>query len=293
MKRKRKKISAFDIGLVTFFLLMMVITIYPFWHCVVGSLISYQEYMQKTLLLWPEELTFSSYEFVLKQGKIVSPFITTFLVTCIGTVCTLFFTSWMAYGMSKKYAGAGIVTTVVVLTMFIDAGMIPNYLLYRQLGILNRISVYILPGLVNTFYLIILRTNFVNFPSELGEAARIDGAGEYGIFFKIVLPLSTPVLAAVTLFTAIDYWNTYEASVYYVTDYGIKTLQDYLYLIISNTGSNSTGGGNAIGTSGNATVFSENIKLANTVIAILPIMMVYPFLQKHFTKGMMIGAVKG
>ncbi len=286
----RRRLTAFDILLMVFFCLLMVITVYPFWHCTVGSLISYTEYMQKTVLLWPSEITFSSYAFVLKQGKIIHPMITTVIITCMGTVFTLFCTSFMAYGMSKKYPGSAVITSVVVLTMFIDAGMIPRYLLYRDLKLLNNIWVYVLPALVNTYYMIILRTNYASFPHEMEEAARIDGAGEYGIYFRIVLPLNVPALATVGLFTAVGYWNTYETSVYYVTNYDLKTLQDYLYLMISNVGSESN---NAIGTSGNATVFSENIKLANTVIAIVPILLVYPFVQKYFTKGIMIGALKG
>ena len=293
MKAKLKKLTLFDVVLMAVFLVMMVVTLYPFWHCIIGSIIPYGEYMQKTILLWPDEFTMASYEFIFKQGKIISPMRTTALITVIGTLCTVIFTAFMAYGLSKRYPGSKFFNTIVILTMFIDAGMIPNYLLFRKLGILNQLGVYILPALVNTFYLIILRTNFSNFPQEIEEAARIDGSGEYNTFFRIILPLNTPVLATVALFTAINFWNTYEPSVYYVTNYDLKTLQDYLYLMISNTGSNTSGGAATIGTSGNATVFSENIKLANTVIAILPIMVIYPFLQKYFTSGLMIGAVKG
>ncbi len=288
--QNRSRITAFDVFLVVIFVLLIVITIYPFWHCIVGSVISYSEYMQKTVLLWPEDFTIASYDFVLKQGKIINPLITTAIITAAGTLLTLFCTAFMAYGMSKKYPGSTVVNTIVIMTMFIDAGMIPRYLLYRNLNLLNNIWVYLLPALVNTYYMIILRTNFANFPSEIEEASRIDGCSEYRIYFRIVLPLSIPALATVGLFTAVGFWNTYETSVYYVTDYDLKTLQDYLYLMISNAGSDTS---NAIGTTGNATVFSENIKLANTVIAILPILCVYPFVQKYFTKGIMLGAIKG
>ena len=293
MKAKLKKLTLFDVVLMAVFLVMMVVTLYPLWHCIIGSIIPYGKKKKKTILLWPDEFTMASYEFIFKQGKIISPMRTTALITVIGTLCTVIFTAFMAYGLSKRYPGSKFFNTIVILTMFIDAGMIPNYLLFRKLGILNQLGVYILPALVNTFYLIILRTNFSNFPQEIEEAARIDGSGEYNTFFRIILPLNTPVLATVALFTAINFWNTYEPSVYYVTNYDLKTLQDYLYLMISNTGSNTSGGAATIGTSGNATVFSENIKLANTVIAILPIMVIYPFLQKYFTSGLMIGAVKG
>ena len=292
MKQKKlKRTTPVDILLILFFALLAVITLYPMWHCVVGSLMSYTEYMQKTLLLWPDDLTLESYKFVFDQGKIYAPMKTTIIITIVGTVCNLFFVTWMAYGLSKKFPGSTLFTYVVVFTMFLNPGLIANYMLFRNLKLLNTLKVYILPYLINTFYLIILRTNFAGFPSELEEAARIDGASEYGTFFRIVLPLSKPILATIALFTAVDYWNTYSQSVYFVSDAAKKTLQDYLHMLLSNNTNNAAGAGIAVG--GMSVGFSETIKLANTVIAVLPILVVYPFLQKYFTSGFMIGALKG
>lgn len=292
--RKIKNITIFDVILVIFFSLVCVLTLYPFWHCIVGSLITYGEYMRKTVLLWPEALTLESYQFVFSQGKIYSPMRVTVLITAVGTLINLLITTWVAYGMSKKYPGASAVTMLVVITMFLNPGLIPYYMLFRSLHLLNSIWVYIVPYMINTFYLIILRTNFSGFPHDLEEAAIIDGAGDYSIFFRIVLPISKPILAAIALFTAVDYWNTYAQSVYFVTDESKKTLQDYLYMMLSNTSNNAAGVGIGLGgTMGKSAVFSENIKLANTVVSVLPILVVYPFLQKHFTSGLMIGALKG
>jgi putative aldouronate transport system permease protein len=292
---KLKSSRPLDYVLIVFFALLSIITLYPFWHCLVGSFISYGEYMQSTLLLWPKEFTLDSYRFVFDQGKIFSPMRVTALITLVGTFINLIITSSMAYGMSKSYPGDKLVNFIVVLTMFVGAGLIPNYMLLRDLKLLNSVWVYIIPSMINTFYLIIMRTNFANFPKEVEEAAIIDGSSETGVFFRIVLPLSKPILATIALFTAVDYWNTYAASVYYVTDAGKKTLQDYLYMLLSDNATNASGmGASAIGsTAGKSAVFSENIKLANTIIAILPIMLVYPFLQKYFTSGIMVGAVKG
>lgn len=281
---KLNAVSTFDVVLVLIFLVLIVVMVYPFWHCIIGSLISQQEYMSKSILLWPNKIVLDAYKYVFEQGKIFGPLATTAIITVIGTICNVFFVSWMAYGMSKKYPGSSLVAMLVILTMFVSAGLIPNYLLYRQLGLLNRIAVYILPSLINTFYLIVLRTNFAGFPTELEDAAHIDGAGEFKIFFQFVLPLNLPILATITLFTAVDYWNTYEASVFFVTNSNIKTLQNYLQMIMGSTSDTIIS---------NPSIFTENIRLANTVIAILPIMLVYPFLQKYFTSGMMIGAIKG
>lgn len=290
-QKKLKGITPVDVALVIFFALLAVITLYPMWHCVVGSLMTYAEYMQKTLLIWPDELTLESYKFVFDQGKIYAPMKTTVLITIVGTVCNLVFVTWMAYGLSKKFPGSTLFTYIVVFTMFLNPGLIANYMLFRSLKLLNTLKVYILPYLINTFYLIILRTNFAGFPGELEEAARIDGASEYGTFFRIVLPLSKPILATIALFTAVDYWNTYAQSVYFVSDASKKTLQDYLHMLLSNNSNNSAGAGISVG--GMSVGFSETIKLANTVIAVLPILVVYPFLQKYFTNGFMIGALKG
>ena len=288
MRRRRMLTEA---PLVLFFLLLGVVTLYPMWHCVAGSLMSYTEYMQKTELLWPEQVTVEAYDFVFSQGKIFNPMKVTAYITVLGTLLNLIWTAWMAYGLSKRFPGSKLITYLVVFTMFLNPGLIANYMLFRSLNLLNNVYVYILPALINTFYLIILRTNFSGFPASLEEAARIDGSGEFGIFFKIVVPLSKPILATIALFTAVDYWNTYAQSVYFVSEASRKTLQDYLYMLLSNTSNNSAGAG--IGSGGTSAVFSENIKLANTVIAVLPILLVYPFLQKYFTNGLMIGAIKG
>ena len=285
MRRRRMLTEA---PLVLFFLLLGVVTLYPMWHCVAGSLMSYTEYMQKTVLLWPEQVTLEAYDFVFSQGKIFNPMKVTAYITVLGTLLNLIWTAWMAYGLSKRFPGSKLITYLVVFTMFLNPGLIANYMLFRSLNLLNNVYVYILPALINTFYLIILRTNFSGFPVSL---ERIDGSGEFGIFFKIVVPLSKPILATIALFTAVDYWNTYAQSVYFVSEASRKTLQDYLYMLLSNTSNNSAGAG--IGSGGTSAVFSENIKLANTVIAVLPILLVYPFLQKYFTNGLMIGAIKG
>lgn len=295
MRKEKRRVSPLDVLIILAFVLLCICTLYPFWHCVVGSFMTYGEYMQTAVLLWPREFTLEAYRFVFSQGKIFSPMLVTTLTTILGTLVNLFMTTWMAYGMSKKYPGDKAVTWLVIATMFLSAGLIPNYMLFRKLRLLNTIWVYIVPYMINTFYLIVLRTNFSNFSHELEEAAAIDGAGEYGTFFRIVLPLSKPVLATIALFTAVDYWNTYQQSVYYVSKSELKTLQDYLYMMLSNTSNNAGGSGIAMSGAGmgKSAVYSENIKLANTVVAVLPILLVYPFLQKYFTSGLMVGALKG
>lgn len=287
---KRRRLSAGSAAIYAFLILCSLLTLYPLWHCVVGSITTFEEYIRKPFLLWPEPPTFDAYEYVFTQGRIFSPMIITIVTTLVGTPINLFMQSYMAYGLSRPFPGNGLVTGIVVLTMFLNPGLIPLYLLYQQLGILNSVWVYILPCMINSFYLIILRTHFSSLPKELIESSRLDGCSEFGAFFKIALPLSLPVMASIGLFTAVDFWNTYSQSVYFVTDASKKTLQNYLYLFLSGNSANISGGGINM-MIGN--VFSENTKLANTVLSILPIIAIYPFTQRYFVKGMLLGAVKG
>lgn len=289
-----RRIKPFDIFNYAFFFLLAFLAIYPLWYCVVGSFITHAEYLHSSVLIWPRQWTFEAYQFVFDQGQILSPMRVSATITIVGTVVNLAMSTTMAYGMSKRYPGSTGVAVFVIATMILSAGLIPNYILYRYLGILNTMAVYILPSMINTFYLIILRTNFQSFSVEIEEAAIIDGCTQWGVFLRIVLPLSKAILATIALFVAVDYWNTYSTSVYYVMDPSKKTLQHYLYQILGDKANNaSSGGAMLMEATGSGAVFSENIKLANTVIAIVPILIVYPFLQRYFTNGIMVGALKG
>lgn len=291
---KWKKINKLDIFLTIFFIIVSVISLYPFWYVLVGSLIPYHVFMEKVLLLWPERPTLEAYQFVLKQGQIFDPLKVTIITTLIGTFANLLITTFVSYGLSKKFPGSTLLTYLIVFTMFVSAGLIPNYILFRQLRLLNSVGVYIIPYLINTFYLIIMRTYFSGFSHEIEEAAYIDGYNDFSIFFRVVLPLSKPMLAAIALFTAVDYWNTFSQSVYFVTDIRKKTLQDYLYMLLSDNAMSASGTGNsALAGSMGKSVFSQTIKLACTMISIVPILVVYPFLQKYFTSGILVGAIKG
>lgn len=283
--KKKRKFSLFSMAVTLFFGIICVIALYPFWHVMVGSLISQKEYMQKVLLLWPEEITFDNYRYVLDQGSILRPLLVTIFTTVLGTTVNLLAITLTGYGLSKRFPGVGVISILMIITMFLGAGLIPNYILFRQLGILNSILVYILPSMINPFYVILMRTTFMDFPHDLEEAAAIDGSGKFHTFFRVVLPLSKPMLASIGLFTAVDYWNTFQQSVYYVTDTSKKTLQDFLYMVMNNTNMGAMGTGQA--------VVTENVKLTYTAFAVLPIILVYPFIQRHMSAGIMLGSLKG
>lgn len=279
-----RKIHPFRVLNYLFFSCVGVLMIYPFWHTLVGSMISFHEYSKYKLLLFPRHPTFEAYQEIFAAGDIFGPLRVTMFVTVVGTAASLFMTTYTAYGLSKNFLGSKAIMTFIVLTMFINGGLIPQYVLLRELQLINTVWVYIVPALINTFFLIIMRTNFIGFSRELEEAARVDGCNEFGVFFKIVLPLSKPMLATIGLFYAVAFWNTFFASIMFVTDASKKTLYEYVYKIVSNTeGSQFTV----------SVAFSVATKFANIVVAVLPIILVYPFLQKYFVRGTMIGAVKG
>lgn len=282
-----KKISISTVLIHFLFIFLSIIMLYPFWYTLVGSFMGYKEYFEKVVFLWPSKPTLEAYKLTFKTGLINNPMRTTIFITVVGTAYSLFVTSFVAYGLSKRFPGSKFIMSFIVFTMFFSGGLIPTYILYRNLGLINNILVYILPMSINTFNLIVLRTNYAGFPVELEEAALIDGYNEFGIYFKIVLPLSKTILATIGLFYAVSYWNTFFTSLFYVSDAKMRTLQDYLYRIIKVTEAED------LGMYTSKTVSFQTVKMANIIIVIAPIVLVYPFLQKYFVKGVMIGAVKG
>ena len=276
-----------DLLIHSVFVLTSVVMIYPFWHTIVGSFLKYEEYFRKTVYLWSSEPTLEAYRVVLRTGLIRSPMYNTMLITAVGTIYSLFVTAFVAYGLSKKFPGKTLIMSLIVFTMFFRGGIIPDYVLYRHLGLLNNRLVFILPATINTFNLIVLKTSFGAFPVEMEEAARIDGSNEFGVFFRMVLPLSIPMLVTIGLFFAVAYWNTFFPSLFFVTRPELRTLQDYLYRIIKTQDAED------LGMYISRTVSMESVRMANIVLVIAPIVLLYPVLQRYFVKGAMIGAVKG
>jgi putative aldouronate transport system permease protein len=282
-----KKLSPFTIANHLLFIVLSAVMLYPFWYTLIGSLLGYSEYFAKVLFIWPNKPTLEAYRVILNAGLIYGPFRTTVAITVVGTMYSLLVTSFVAYGLSKKFPGSHLIMSIIVFTMFFSGGLIPTYILYRKIGLINNILVYILPMSINTFNLIVLRTYFRGFPAELEEAALMDGLNDFKIFFRIVLPLSKPILATITLFYAVSHWNTFFTSLFYVTSSNMRTLQDFLYRIIRASESED------LGMYTSKLVSIQSVKMAAIMLVITPIILVYPFLQKYFVKGVMLGAVKG
>jgi putative aldouronate transport system permease protein len=286
-----KRLSLFSILNYAFLSGICIIMFYPLWYTVATSFMKESEFLSKIFVLYPSEPTFSSYKTIFEDGKIFTNLKVTVFITVVGTLVSLVFTALSAYGLSKKFFGTTFITYLAVFTMFLRPGLIPEYHNLKSLGLINNIAVYIIPFMINTFYLIILRTYFQDFPKELEESARIDGCMELGIFFRIILPLSKPILAAIGLFFAVQFWNTYMQSVFFISDPDKKTVQEYLKKLVSD--STDMESLMMAAESEDKDFSAETIRMANVVIVLVPILAVYPFLQKYFVKGLLIGAVKG
>ena len=243
------------------------------------------------LHLWPKELTFRNYEEVFHNYYIWMGYKNTLIRTVIGTVLGLIFTSMGGYVLSKQYfPHRSFWTLLIVFTMFFSGGMIPGFLLVKNMGLMNTYACMILPGLVSAYNLVIMRNYFQSLPEELEESAFIDGAGRFTIFLKIVLPISKPILATVALWIAVGHWNAWYDAMIYIQDVDKMPLQTVLRRIIM-TGSQELMQFDQQQEA--EMVSSEGLKAACIYVATIPIMCVYPFLQRHFVKGIMMGSLKG
>jgi putative aldouronate transport system permease protein len=276
-----------------FMALMIVITLYPFLYVLFSSISDSRKLISHTgLLLAPKGFTFEAYSMVFSNPNIVSGYMNTLVIVCIGTALNLIMTSLGAYVLSRKgVKWTRYMMLWIVFTMFFSGGLIPMYLLVNNwLHMGNNLLALIIPGLISTWNLIILRTSFGSIPDSLIESARIDGAQDFTILFRIVLPLSLPVMAVMVLFYGVGHWNSWFSAMIYLRERELFPLQLILREILIQNNTNYMSGNASIE---DVEAVGESIKYATIIIATLPILFVYPFLQKYFVKGVMIGSIKG
>lgn len=289
------KVSASDKIIDSFIILLVtvasIVCLVPILHLVAVSLSSNAAILSNKVTVFPVEWSTMAYESVFKDAKMVSSLFFTILLVAVFTVVCMVMTICAAYPLTKKrLKGRDFFLVIIVFTMFFSGGLIPEYLLVKSLKLTNTIWALVLPGMINAFYLIILKSFFASIPEELEESARIDGSSHFGTLFRIVLPLSLPVLATLSLFYAVGRWNGFMDALFYITNQDLYPIQLKLYqLVISNQMSDATA------TEGiNATApIPESLKAASIMFATIPILLVYPWLQRYFISGIMIGAVKG
>lgn len=279
----------FDIINVVVLSIFTLIIVVPLWNIVISSFASGQALAKGDFVFWPKELSLENYKAVFRDDSMLQAFIISVLKTVIGVITHVFFCSMMAFGLSKRYLkGRKLYSALGIITMFFSGGMIPTYLLMKSLGLLDSFLVYIIPAMLSYYDVIILMNFFRNVPDSLEESAMIDGAGYWRVFLQIILPLSKPALATIALFNGVNQWNDFMTAKIYITDKALYPLQMKLYEIIVQS---QTQGMENIGTAV-AQSTTKGIQLATIVVTTVPILVIYPLLQKHFIAGMMVGAVK-
>lgn len=291
--KRSKGTLIFDILNTIFMLFICFICIYPIWYVIVNSLNDATDALMGGIYWWPRQFSLKNYKTVFSDSSVLQAFKVTIAKTLIGTIVNVLFTAMVAYPLSKKnLIGRKYYMAFGTVTMFFSGGLIPTFLLFKGLGLLNNFWVYVIPAAFNFFNLLIMINFFREIPEALEESAKIDGANDFTIFRKVILPLSKPVLATIALFAGVGQWNDYFGGLMYITDNrSLEPIQTYLYRMVAQVQSSQMAGSIASNISAKDST-STAIKLAAMVITTLPICCVYPFLQKYFVKGMMIGAVK-
>ncbi|GIO92241.1 MULTISPECIES: carbohydrate ABC transporter permease [Paenibacillus] len=264
----------------------------PFVYVIAGSFASDAELTSRAVFFIPKTFTLNAYEFIFSTGTIVKSIGVSVYVTVIGTLVNLFFTVTMAYSLAKRgLYGRNLVLNLVIFSMLFGGGMIPTYLVVKELQLLDSLWALMLPGAISAFNLIIVKNFFQEIPKEIEEAGRIDGCSELGLLWRIVLPLSMPVLATFTLFYAVGHWNDFFSALLYINDPEKWPLQVMLRQIVllsqAAAGDLNSMDPNFVKPP------DQSIKMAVIVVGTIPILCVYPFLQKHFAKGVLLGSVKG
>lgn len=283
----------FDVFVISFCSLFAFVCFYPLWYVFLASIMSYEDFVRQTIIFLPPlHPTFEHYKVILSGQMFQNAFYISVMKTALGAVLAVLLTSMLAYSVSKKHVrGMSLVNYLVIFTMFFGGGLIPTYLLMKDLHLLNTFWVMVIPALIAPFNFIIMRNYFeYTVSQELEDAATIDGANEIVLFYRIILPLSAPMVAAIFLFEAVAHWNDYYSYLIYVDD---VRLQPFVWilrrLLIDPTISGSEDG---ITTGEMAYIPPASLRMTVIICATLPILIIYPFLQRHFAQGLMIGAVK-
>ncbi len=282
-------------------ILFSVITLYPLLFVVSASVSDPVAVSAGKMILWPVGLTLRGYQYILQYAEIWTGYANTLFYTFVGTIINLAVTLTCAYGLSRRdVPGNGIVMTLFLITMYIGGGLIPNYMNLRMLGLINTRWVLLLPGAVSTYNLIVSRTFFSStIPWELHEAAFLDGCSDFKLFTKVVLPLSAPIVVVMALYYGVGHWNSYFGAMIYIKDRALYPLQVFLREILSlSTFASAAMESGTLSAEEMAAMLQEAetanlVKYGVIVVSTLPMLILYPFLQKFFAKGVMIGAVKG
>ncbi|MCR8635314.1 carbohydrate ABC transporter permease [Paenibacillus radicis (ex Xue et al. 2023)] len=282
--------NVFNVCNVTLLTVLSLSMLLPFLHVIAKSFSSSNAIIKGDVIFWPVDITFNNYQYVFSDVSIWKAFGVSVFITTVGTLINLIATATFAYPLSRpEYMGRKYMLMMVLFTMIFSAPLIPTYLVIKSLHLVDTIWVMIIPGLISAFNFFVMRSFFADIPGALIDSARIDGCSEGGILVKIVLPLSKPAIATMAIFYGVSHWNSYQTALYYLNDRTLYPLQLKLRQMIVNQELS-----NAANSSFSDMIVQspEGIQMATVIVATVPILLIYPLLQRHFTKGMMIGSLK-
>lgn len=288
-KKSKRKINIAQIILTAVLCIYGFLILYPFYNSVLTSIIPYKIAIRNSFLLFPPELDFTSYQFIFSWKSLMYGFRTTIIIVIVGVAYNLFLTVTLSYVLAKPIPGRKIVNLLIVFTMFFQGGLIPGYLLIKDLGMYDKYAAMIIPLGINIMNLMIMRSYFQGLPEEISEAAKLDGAGEYTILFRICLPLSKPMLATIGLYYGVERWNEWYNGMLFMRSLEKWPLQLRIRDMIQSVATVM----NQIPESSRPTAFPLGIQMAGIIVSIIPVALIYPFLQKYFVKGLTLGGVKG
>ncbi|WP_211147090.1 carbohydrate ABC transporter permease [Paenibacillus dokdonensis] len=277
----------FDVLNYVLLAVIAVLTLYPFWDSLIISMTPLNENLSTNVHLFPRSITLEAYRYLLNLDQLWSSYMVSIFVTVAGTIISMTATTLAAYALSKKeLPGGRVVMFAIVFTMMFGGGIIPNFLVVKQLGMLNTVWAMMIPTAIQTYNLILMRSFFVSIPESLEESAKIDGCNDFGLLFRIVVPLSMPAIATVSLFYAVSKWNEFFTAVMYITDKDLWPLQLFLRsMLLENEAAFQSGGDSPF-------LLGQSIKMATIMVSAIPVMMIYPFFQRYFVQGITLGAVK-
>ena len=293
MKVKRSMAERIGYAIIlTTLILFALSTLYPFWHVLMYSISDSREAMSGGLFILPRKPTVLSYQMLFKTNQIFIAYGNTILRTLVGTVWNLLISALTAFSLSlKRLRGQKFFTMLIFFTMLFSGGMIPSFLLVQSLGLLDSFWAYIFPSTMSAYNMFILRNYFQQLPPSLEESAYIDGANPPTVLFRIIIPISAPALAAVAMFYGVGHWNAYMDCILYTNDTSLQVLQVYLRNLLASAGAMDSIAGVA-GADANS-LTEETVKMTAIAFSVIPVLIVYPFLQRYYTKGITVGAVKG
>lgn len=273
-------------------ILVLIVTVYPVYYCLIYSFNDGKDAAKQAIYFWPRKFSLENYKIVFQNKAIYPAFMMTMLRSIVGTVLAVFCMAMAAYALSKdNLKGRKVYMIMGVITLYFSAGVVQSYLLYREMRLLDSFWVYILPNIFQFYYIILFISFFRELPAALEESAQMDGAGDFTILFKIIIPLSTPVIATVSLFVGVWHWNDWFHPAFFIQNESLMTLPAVLMRAMSLAEAQQTLQ-KMIAVPSQSSTTMESVRYAMLIVSILPVTIIYPFVQKFFLKGMMLGAVK-